>query len=76
MVIRRSWGKVDAAQRRFRRPAWSDGTTGRADRYGGVRRGSQHVARRRAISRSEHIPAVVFVKDARDFRFILLNRGG
>ena len=24
----------------------------------------------------EHIPAVVFVKDARDFRFILLNRAG
>ena len=24
----------------------------------------------------DHIPAVVFVKDARDFRFILLNRAG
>jgi diguanylate cyclase (GGDEF)-like protein/PAS domain S-box-containing protein len=24
----------------------------------------------------EHIPAVVFVKDARDFRFVLLNRAG
>jgi len=24
----------------------------------------------------DHIPAVVFVKDARDFRFILLNRSG
>jgi PAS domain-containing protein len=24
----------------------------------------------------EHIPAVVFVKDASDFRFILLNRAG
>ena len=78
MVIRRSWGKVDAAQRRFRRPAWSDGTTGRADRYGesGEDLSALLGAGQFLEAVIEHIPAVVFVKDARDFRFILLNRAG